>query len=53
VNHIVIGSIIMKTVSDVSMSLHVTVARQGDLVDMFMEGERLVLSDAKEFYFIR
>ena len=40
---------IVETVSNVLKSLQVIVARLGDLVGMFVEGERLVKSDAKEF----
>jgi len=38
----------VKTVSDVSECLQVIVTRVGDLVDMFVESEKLVKSDGKE-----
>ena len=44
------GSLIIQTMPNVAKSLHVVVAGLGDLVDMFMDGERLVQSNTKEFY---
>jgi hypothetical protein len=41
--------VIVETVSNVSKSLQVIVARLRDLIGMFVEGERLVKSDADEF----
>jgi len=46
-------SVTVETVSDVSECFQVIVARLGDLVGMFLERERLVYSDAKEFDRVR
>jgi hypothetical protein len=42
--------VIIQAVPDVAKSLHVVVAGLRDLVDVFMEGEVFVQSNAKKFY---
>ena len=44
---------IVKAVSNVSKSFQMVVARQRDLVGMFVKGEILVKCDAEEFDSIR